>query len=105
MFWWRRLLLRPHPSSGFLSRAPALSPGWGFRHSQGPRCQTPGLGVGCELVSPPAQSGERAWGGEEQSHSWLLSGPGGGVGLSWRWGLSWGGGTACLSTPCSHTPV
>lgn len=35
----------------------------------------------------------------------MLSGPGGGVGLSWRWGLSWGGGTACLSTPCSHTRV
>lgn len=30
-------------------------------------------------MSPPPQSGERAW-GEGWSHSWLLSGPGGGVG-------------------------
>lgn len=73
MSWWRQLLLRPHPSSGFLSRAPALSPDWGFRHSQGPRCQTPGLGVGCELVSPPAQSGERAWGGGGGAVTFLVA--------------------------------
>lgn len=84
-------------------RPSALAVVSGTAGDPGARLQAWGWGV-CEC--PLLPNLERGPGGEGQSHSWLLSGPGGGVGLSWRWGLSWGGGQRSFPhTPPQHTPV
>lgn len=96
----------PTPQLWLPEQGPGPQPWLGFQAQPGTQVpdSKPGGGVFVSVPSSPIwREGLGGGGGEEQSHSWLLSGPGGGVGLSWRWGLSWGGGTACLSTPCSHT--
>lgn len=96
------LPLSPNFRPGFPEGPKPSSPSCHFQHSQGPRCQTPGLGVGCDSV--PSSPTRREGLGEEWSHSWLLSGPGGGVGLSWQWRSSLGG-TVCLPTRCTQPRV
>lgn len=108
MSWWEAAPPSAHPSSGFLSRAHSPQLAGVSEHSLGPRCQTPSLGVGCLLVSPPPQSGEGLeWGAGGSSHiPGCYSGPWGrGLGCHGDGELSWGGGTACLFHPLLSHPV